>query len=247
MHVASCRRVLQNFNRPDGLDKSGANEVMSEHSTSTLHQDVFLLLPWYVNGSLEAGEVHKVIAHVGECETCRREIEFLTHMGNATADDDNVQVIARNGYARLVERIDAADTARKGMSAPNNPIGTWFKRFTQSLGPYGYAVSAAMAAVVIALMVWFVPGDDPAYRTLSSDDPAAEVVAFRVVLTDDSALSTVIEQIGGSPETTVTVSRSTDSDYLFTLPKEASTKTITAVFESLKGNANVKTVEMYME
>lgn len=38
------------------------------------------LLPWYVNGSLSAGEQQQVAAHLQGCEACRAEVELLRAM-----------------------------------------------------------------------------------------------------------------------------------------------------------------------
>lgn len=38
-------------------------------------QDAAELLPWLLNGSLEAGEWQDLVAHLAECESCRRELE----------------------------------------------------------------------------------------------------------------------------------------------------------------------------
>jgi len=44
---------------------------------SSVHKVVDALLPWYVNGTLEGDELEGVRRHLGECELCRREAEWL--------------------------------------------------------------------------------------------------------------------------------------------------------------------------
>ncbi len=41
------------------------------------HREIDLLLPWYVNGSLDAPERERVRHHVQECHLCQQEIPLL--------------------------------------------------------------------------------------------------------------------------------------------------------------------------
>ena len=45
--------------------------VIQEHS---VHREVALLLPWYVNGALDGSERLRVERHVHSCILCRREL-----------------------------------------------------------------------------------------------------------------------------------------------------------------------------
>ena len=46
-------------------------------STPDLHQQILLLLPWYLNQSLEQGEQKQVEKHIAHCLLCRRELISL--------------------------------------------------------------------------------------------------------------------------------------------------------------------------
>jgi len=41
------------------------------------HREIDLLLPWYVNGSLDEPERDRVRLHVQECHLCQQELPFL--------------------------------------------------------------------------------------------------------------------------------------------------------------------------
>lgn len=45
---------------------------------STTHAQMSLLLPWYLNGTLEVDELREVEAHLKRCLTCRRELQQLS-------------------------------------------------------------------------------------------------------------------------------------------------------------------------
>ena len=41
------------------------------------HREIDLLLPWYVNGSLDEPERDRVRLHVQECHLCQQEVPLL--------------------------------------------------------------------------------------------------------------------------------------------------------------------------
>jgi len=51
------------------------------------HDDASTLLPWYVNGTLDAGERAAVEAHLAHCVACRQELAFLREVAAATAEN----------------------------------------------------------------------------------------------------------------------------------------------------------------
>ena len=44
------------------------------------HKVVDVLLPWFVNGTLEGDELALVQRHLGECPRCQQEVEWLREL-----------------------------------------------------------------------------------------------------------------------------------------------------------------------
>jgi Putative zinc-finger len=42
------------------------------------HREIDLLLPWYVNGSLDEPERERVRLHVQECHLCQQEVQLVS-------------------------------------------------------------------------------------------------------------------------------------------------------------------------
>jgi hypothetical protein len=74
------------------------------------------LIPWYVNGTLEAAEAARLGAHLKVCESCRREYEGQARLFEAMQTDATLVFAAEPSFQKLMTRIgtheDAGDMAR---------------------------------------------------------------------------------------------------------------------------------------
>lgn len=174
------------------------------------HQQCWELLPWLVNGSLEATEARRVEGHLEGCAICReeeracRELAGLLHEG-ATHDPER-------GLARIDARLDDEPPAPRPPAPPRRPPP--HRPLRQLLVATPRPVRAVLAAQMAALLVlaalagWsglgVASGSNPAggevtFRTLSDPPPAAaervEATAaaarLRLVFAEDAALSDV--------------------------------------------------------
>jgi hypothetical protein len=76
-----------------------------DHNTDE-HEDIVLLLPWYVNQSLEPAEQARVKAHVRGCLECRRELQTLGQIEQTLQEPEDVlKLAARASYRDLQRRI----------------------------------------------------------------------------------------------------------------------------------------------
>jgi anti-sigma factor RsiW len=140
----------------------------------SVHLETERLLPWLVNGTLQADELALVEKHLGECPACQRELRWLRSLQSAAVD----------------EAGPAADTARslhrlRGRLAPAHAEGRrgWSRR-----RPWLHAVIAAQAALVLVLATALMRvshAPPPTYRTLS----AAAVAQARLVVMFDPQIS----------------------------------------------------------
>lgn len=122
------------------------------------HKVADVLLPWFVNGTLEGDERALVEKHLGQCECCRREVEWLQELHAACAS-----------ASPAVPRLRAHLMAR---------------RATQR-SPWTRAVIAAQLAAILILGAVVVSDETrSSYRTLGAADSAARTSASVVVVFD---------------------------------------------------------------
>lgn len=70
------------------------------------HQNVLLLLPWYVNGTLTDQEHRNVEQHLKICQTCRHEVSALKLISEAIEKSDSLTVMADVSFSQLHDRIE---------------------------------------------------------------------------------------------------------------------------------------------
>lgn len=181
---------------------------ITEHS---LHDEVSVLLPWYVNGTLHGSQKTLVEEHARNCIACRRELAIEARTLAAFRDESPVEQTVHAGFERLHRRI----TARAASRSRTSPAGTaglvWNRVLDMLDGFIGARVPSALVAaplVLVALAVGLLlfplqspPGSDgtgPAaaatggFQTLSS--PAAGTAHpddVRVVFTRGTSIETI--------------------------------------------------------
>jgi len=116
------------------------------------HDDASTLLPWYVNGTLDAGEREAVEAHLAHCVACRQELAFLREVAAATAE---------NG-APAPAGVDVRSLSGRLRRA-------WWLTPAPARG-----LVAAQAAVIAGLVVWtaVMPAAPVATYYATLDEPA---------------------------------------------------------------------------
>jgi anti-sigma factor RsiW len=139
------------------------------------HEQAQHLLPWYVNGTLEADDAAMVEAHLAECAECRADLAAEQVLAREVAA---LPIDVEHAWAALSERIDTAGPPRR-LAEP-----VPFLRRRVAMGWALGGPLAAAAAVAFAVMV--VPdAPSPAgetYRALGSAptaQPGNALVMFR--------------------------------------------------------------------
>jgi anti-sigma factor RsiW len=139
------------------------------------HERAQQLLPWYVNGTLEAAEAAMVEAHLAECAECRNDLAAERVLAREVAA---LPLDVEHAWSTLSDRIDAAGPPRR-LAEP-----VPFLRRKVAMGWVLGGPLAAAAAVAFAVAI--VPGaPSPAgetYRALGSAPTAAPgnaLVMFR--------------------------------------------------------------------
>ena len=129
-----------------------------DHDTvhESIHDTVDRLLPWYVNGTLDAVERNEVERHLEGCERCAANLASLTDIGLAVQNAGPTPLIPEPDAGVLFETIDRAASRRR-----------------RRLAVYGLAASLIVAAVVMSVLLpaGGPPDTSPAqFETASSGD-----------------------------------------------------------------------------
>jgi len=182
---------------------------MKAHSA---HEEVALLLPWYVNGALDGSERQRVEQHVRSCILCRRELAFESTTLNLFRNDNALDQSANAGFEHLRSRIASAAPRGTAASRAFRPPVRWLEKLYgmiagPNLHPLLVAVPLALGVVAIALtMLMPRTGTDltltgnatPGYKTLSNERAVANPDDIHVIFspgTDPGAVDELLESL----------------------------------------------------
>jgi hypothetical protein len=79
---------------------------MTENSCNDEHEQVSLLLPWYVNNTLTGTEVDIVRHHISVCNECMEDITFLTSVQSSMAKGSPSPILPAADPASLLASLD---------------------------------------------------------------------------------------------------------------------------------------------
>lgn len=153
------------------------------------HCETTELLPWFLNGTLDALERRRVERHVAECVQCRRELgrEHELHDTVVAVVPDEAW---RGSFARVQSRIDATESGRRGQRSWRAFADGW-----SALSPWVRGAIAAQALLVCVLAAGlYRANDSPAYRTLGAA-PSAVTGEAVIVVFDPAAPEQEIRQV----------------------------------------------------
>jgi len=156
------------------------------------HARAFDLLPWLVNGTLDATERDAVERHVRTCIVCHRELKEQRQLKAAVGDQPTIHVSAHLGLAELDRRLDAKPAVGRGM----REWGGW----SAALQPFAYATAAGIA--LLAFLLWLTPlpeiGADR-YETLATETggPAKLIDVVFAQQTTAAEMAALLAEVDG--------------------------------------------------
>jgi anti-sigma factor RsiW len=143
------------------------------------HQSSQELLPWFLNGTLDADESAQVEQHLRTCAACRSELQCLRELQSAYVESE-LAPEAEVALGRLLPRLDpVVPDDRRGAGAPRAPWSGLFPVWTK-------IALAAQFGVIFALG-WAVVQPDravPQYRLLAAAGVPAHAAGDLVVVFD---------------------------------------------------------------
>ncbi|HEY3851328.1 MAG TPA: zf-HC2 domain-containing protein, partial [Steroidobacteraceae bacterium] len=81
--------------------------MIPNHIVCAEHQEIYDLMPWYVNGSIAEADRQKVEAHVRTCAACREDLEQERRVYRAMADDTGLEYMPTASFKRLQASLGA--------------------------------------------------------------------------------------------------------------------------------------------
>jgi hypothetical protein len=182
------------------------------------HQELSQLLPWYVNKTLQDGELKAVEAHLGVCLACKRELMQLQKLAQAVKKEGSLDSAEQASFTRLKMRLHGqAQPASQQVvldqsqtiSSNVKPLSSARKqRWASSLSVLRHPALAMAAAILLSvalLMPRHVENDAQLgnnFRTLSDAKPETVMNSneIRVVFAenvDQAQKDKILERIHG--------------------------------------------------
>ena len=156
------------------------------------HKVADVLLPWFVNGTLDKDELAFVQRHLTECVRCQREVQWLRELRAACVDGE-ASPGASSVFRNLRRQLDEPRPGQ-GKVAPLSSL-------CRQAPPWSRWAMAAQLAVIVALGAVLLPATDglAPYRTLGARSGAAPTGSLVVVFdpsTPESELRRMLRKAG---------------------------------------------------
>ncbi|WP_299204509.1 zf-HC2 domain-containing protein [uncultured Tateyamaria sp.] len=137
------------------------------------HEEVWDLIPWYVNGTLPDTDIAMVEAHAKTCIACSEEIGRQTVLAQKVVKTDPFDVPLQRSWDTLRAQVEADLRAR----TPVTPKRGWLEAMQgRGRGMLGGLAIACLALVLVAVQ-FGGPGQDD-FVTLTSE-PASDAPTIR--------------------------------------------------------------------
>jgi hypothetical protein len=144
------------------------------------HTAVDALLPFYVNGTLQGGELDRVTQHLATCEQCRREVDWLRDVFAACEEIAPLPETPLADAGR-VPALAGGNFASAGRAAPRGWRGRVAAGWAATRPWARMLMAAQLAALaVLGTMLASQTGDEAPYRTLGarvSATPSGDAIA----------------------------------------------------------------------
>jgi hypothetical protein len=230
---------------------------MTQHpiKPNTEHQEFTLLLPWYVNKTLQGAELKSVEAHLSVCLICKREVIQLQKLAQAVVHEGTLDSAEQASFNRLKMRLHGQSQPSRNIiqqeqdkstvSAHATPFGKPKKRRWTAGGALARPALAMAAAVLLSLTVimpQYAENDMPlgnSFRTLSDgQQESIDANEIRVVFAeniDQQQKDKILERIHGQVIDTPTA----QGVYTVRLHRDIASKHLLEVVELLRKDSNI--------
>ena len=203
----------------------------------SVHQEISLLLPWYVSRTLDDKEKLLVEKHLKGCLICRIEIENLHKIASAVKQADSFESAAQASFRKLRHRLHNTEKQRQN-DMPSFGLGWWRPKVFW----FQRSVFAVTAVLLLTLLIPSNRDDNSLlsgnYRTLSdSENVVDRDNEIRVVFskdTDEQQRDEILASVRGW----IVTGPTPQGVYSVGLESKQSTK-ILKIIEQLRADAHV--------
>ncbi len=176
---------------------------IQQSSAYSNHDEIWLLIPWYANGSLEGSDHDRVKAHLQVCLVCRRELASQAMLAKHLEHNPSVEISYKPSFERLMSRIHQEEVikANRNRQGKVSWLAYWINLPIASFTPKHVATAFATGLLAVTLALWFggMPSDGvKTYHTVAnvnSLDPfnASDI---RVIFADQVTTQEIGKLIG---------------------------------------------------
>jgi len=206
------------------------------------HQEISLLLPWYINNSLHRDEIKKVENHLKVCLTCRRELATLHKLAAAVQQEGTIDSAAQASFSQLKKQIHSSNKVIQEKAPKVVALPVQRKRY----GNFKFLPRPALALAAVLLLSLLIPrfidtGNSPMheYRTLSNaENPAISQNTIRVIFSSDTK-QLQINEILASVHGQIVDGPTAQGVYTVSIDSELASKNVLDKVASLRKNAHV--------
>ena len=214
-----------------------------DDSPYSTHEQVVFLLPWYVNNTLQAQELHAVTQHLKVCLLCKRELSNLRQLANAVQHSPSAEVAAPTlAFAQLKQRLETppaqpspeiAEVSTLPRAAKHRLLGKWTAPQVLAL-----AASVALALVLPRILPWDSSWGT-AYRTLSDAEVKPSAAhSLRVIFKADTAPE-VLKSLLANTQASKVLGPDTQAMYTLEFNDDVAQPIILEKLAQLRQNAQV--------
>ena len=160
---------------------------MTKKEFSNIHEQVWNLLPWYINQTLSPDDDDMVEAHLSSCLVCRNELSQQRTLKSVVVSDQSSDTALKRSLSTLHQRI------QNESYQPEPHWLSWLKESWRTVRETHFGIQTALLAqtAVIMVAIGFVLVDRPdqasEFQTLTSAPTPAKAaeMAFKVIFAED--------------------------------------------------------------